>query len=268
MQSKTKLKTQSKIRSKIRLLFVLALLIPASASARVFNFDDQTFSTYLRGTYGTSNLQRNGYGPGFPSSVNYPDSSPVSQGYSAEFGFAFTSPKFCNVRIGVELLNPAGTTAATGTNAAGTALFKMTEQVYSVIPQGNVEIFLKKFQGSRLYLGLGGGYAVTTIQNSYTMTATGTSTFNLGNYIEEGTGWGVMGQGYLGYEFSAFDSVSMSFDVGYRTLTVSNFTSNRNFTAPYGQINTGNPIINYTGGNRYVDLGGYFAGLNFRFYFH
>ena len=241
----------------------LCLFVTSSASAKVFNFQDRSFATYLRGTFGTSNLQREAYQPGVPSSVSFSSSSGVSQGFSGEIGvLIIPSPSFA-WRFGVEVINPQGTTGAGGLSATGTPLFSVDSQVYSIVPQGNIEIFLKKSPTWRYYVGGGAGYAVTTFKNTYTMTSAGVAQLGVQNYIEEASGFGLMGQGFTGFEFSFFDNVGLSLDIGYRYLVVNNYTSNRNVITPIGTLSTGGAIKNNDGSNRITDLSGFFLPLLF-----
>jgi hypothetical protein len=252
---------------KVFCFFAFVLLLSASAAeARVFNFDQQTFSTYLRGTYGFTKLQEMAYQSGFPTTVVFDSSGSASTAYSGEFGLAFTSPHAMTFRLGVELLSPAQQTGVQGKDSTGTTLLSLDSQVYSIIPQANFEFFVKKGATWRWYFGGGAGYAVTTFKNTVTMTSAGQTALGVGNYIEEGTGWGIMGQAITGYEFSIFDTVSLSFDLGYRYLVVNNYTANRDYVAPAGTFTTGNPVKNVDGSARSTDLSGFFAGATFRFY--
>lgn len=255
----------------LNFIFFAFLAGLSHAEAKVFNFQEQTLSTYLRGTYGYTNLQGYGYQPSFPPSVAFPGgagATNASQSYSGEIGIAYTTPKACTLRFGVELLYPAQLTGVVGTNAAGAALFSLTSQVYSVIPQVNLEYFVKKGANARVYVGGGTGYAVTTLKNTVSMTPQGNTTLGITDYIEEATGWGIMGQGFTGVEFAFFDNVATSFDVGYRYLVVNNYTTNRGFQSPAGNFASGNPLKNFDGSGRYTDLGGLFATINFRIYIY
>jgi hypothetical protein len=255
---------------KLKSYFCFFILIFSSLSeAREFDFGSQTFSTYLRGTGGFCNLQRGAYAPGFPSSVVFNDSNSTTYSYSAELGFAYTSPKAYTLRVGVELLYPNSSASTTGYNSSNAALFNLSSKMYSVIPQANVEIFLKKKPNYRIYLGLGGGYALTTFTNTVTMTAAGSSAYGEGSYTESASGNGIMGQGYLGLEFPAFDNVAFSFDLGYRYLKVSGYTANGGYTSLNGTTTTtGGAVVNADGTARTTDLGGASGAFNLRIYFN
>jgi hypothetical protein len=249
----------------VKLIIILVLTYSVAGYAKVFTFDTESYASYVRGTGGLSSLQREAYAGGMPSNISFNDNNQTTEAFSGEIGFSYTNPSVATFRLGVELLYPyvpGGSTGSTGTLSQ----FTLATQAYSIIPQVNAEIFLKKKPTYRIYLGLGSGYALTTIKNTYTMTSG--SSLGLNNYIEQGTGSGIMGQGYLGIEFPAFDNVSFSFDVGYRYLVVNNFTASGGYTSPLGTFNQGSPIVNADGSNRSVNLGGVFAAVNLRFYFN
>jgi hypothetical protein len=251
------------------LIFLLVILpVGESASARVFNFQDRSFATYLRGTFGTNSLQRNAYAPGMPTTVSFSGANGVSQQYSGEFGVLLIPRPTFALRIGVELLSPAATMGAGGVSSSGTPLFSLDSQVFSVIPQGNLEIFFKKTASARFYAGGGGGYAVTTLKNTYTMTPAGTTALGVQSYIEEASAFGLMGQVFTGFEFSFFDNIGLAFDIGYRYLVVNNYTANRNATTAIGAVTTGGTIKNNDGTNRSTDLSGLIAGIALRIYFN
>jgi hypothetical protein len=248
--------------------FLLALLFSLNAKAYVFDFSSRTFSTYLRTTGGLNSLQRNAYAPGEPNTVSFTDNNGVNSQISVEIGVAFTKPKAFTTRFGVEVLYPYTASGVTGKNSGGAPLFSLNSQIYSIIPQLNFEYFVKQKDNWRIYLGGGAGYALTTLQNSYTMTPQGQSTLGVGSYSEVATGTSIMGQGFLGFEFLAFDNVTLAFDMGYRYLDVNNYTASGGFASPQGQVAQGAPIKNADGTNRDTNLSGGFASVNFRFYFY
>ncbi|MDZ4678003.1 MAG: hypothetical protein SGI74_10920 [Oligoflexia bacterium] len=235
------------------------------SDARVFNFKSQTAAAYLRGAVGLNKLQKYAYAPGFPTIVDFPDNDGVNQNYSGEFGFSFT--KGITTRLGVELLYPQLTKELEGRVNTLKAL-SVTSQVYAVIPQINFEIPMKSSTNYKLFIGGGAGYALATLKNTVTMTPTGTTLYGVTDYIEEGSGFGIMGQAFAGIEFSFFDNVSMSLDSGYRYLVVNNYTANRSASTVRGRIESGNQIKNIDGTNRFTDLSGPWAAMTFRFYFN
>jgi hypothetical protein len=252
-------------RKNLFLIFLFSTFLCSNSFARVFNFKNQTLAAYIRGEFGLNKLQKNGYAPGFPSNVDFPNSDGVNQNYSGEFGFAWTTG--ITTRLGVELLYPQLTKDLEG-RVGGVDMLSVTSQVYAVIPQINFEIPMKRSDTVRFYFGGGAGYALATLKNTVTMTPAGTAFTGVTDYIEEGSGFGLMGQGFVGFEFAFFDNVGMSFDGGYRYLVINNYTSNRSANTVRGRIETGNPIRNVDGTNRVTDLSGPWAAATFRIYFH
>lgn len=250
-----------------RTYFILIIFIfPCLGSARVFDFQKQVVATYIRGSYGLNKLQKQAYKPGFPASVDFPDHGGVNQAYSADFGFSLTTKNAFNIKLGVELLYPQLSKEVSGVNASGTQLLSVTSEVYSVIPQLNLEVFLEKTPKWRWFAGGGVGYAVATIKNTVSMTASGTSSLGVSDYIEEGTGWGLMSQLFTGIEFPFFDNVALSLEAGYRILTVSQYSSNRDSTTALGGVAKGNTLRNVDGTDRSTDLGGPWASATLRLY--
>jgi hypothetical protein len=255
------------IISRVALLTIMVFTATA-AEARVFDFSKQTFSTYLRASGGPTTLQRGAYSAGFPNSITFNDTNAPSTVYSAEIGLAFTNPNVYNFRLGVEGLYPYASGGSTGANG-GTPEFTINSLTYAIIPQANFELFLKKKPNFRFYLGAGGGYAITSFDNNITMTPQGTTTYGVSNYSELASGTGIMGQGYLGMEFPAFDNIGFSFDVGYRYLVIPSFTASQSYTNLSGKIiSQGSTITNADGSTRSLNLSGVFGAVSFRFYFN
>ncbi|CAM6001616.1 unnamed protein product [Sphagnum balticum] len=236
------------------------------AQARVFNFDEQTFSTYLRGTGGFTNLQKTGFAPGLPAGTSFPDSPGVTQAFSGEIGVGFTTKRVLTTRLGVELFYPYASGGVTGKNTAGAPLLTMSNQLYGIIPQVNFEFFVKQGPWGRIYMGGGAGYGICILNNVTSLTPLGQSTYGIGNYTEAATATTIMGQGFLGVEVPAFDNVSISFDLGYRYLNASNYTSNGGYQSALGSVAAGSTIKNVDGSNRSTDLSGIYGAINLRLY--
>ncbi len=251
----------------IKYLFIIIFAFPHLGHAKVFDYKKSTVATYLRGGFGLNNLQKYAYQPGFPTSVTFADSDGVNQTYSAEFGFSFITGKLCT-RLGVELLYPQLTSGLSGKNASGTQLLSITSQVYSLVPKIDFEFAFKETPTSKVYGGIGAGYAMTTIKNSVTMTAAGSAAFpGVTDYIEEGSGSGYLGEVFFGFEWAFFDNVGFSLDAGYRYLINSSYNSNRNTTTVSKTETTGAQIMNADNTARTTSLSGPFAAGTFRIYF-
>jgi opacity protein-like surface antigen len=247
------------------LLFVV-LLSSSVSSARVVGLDSRKLATYLRGTYGLNNMGRNAFEPGFPTTVSFPDLGGVNQAASAEIGLSFTTG--ITTRLGLEILYPQYVNQLEGRNAGSTTLMSVTSEVYSLIPQLNLELPFKVTKIFKPYMYFGVGYAVTVIKNTVSMSSSGQATFGVQDYIEEATAYSIMGQLGAGFEFALVDNIGLSFDAGYRYLNPNKFTLNRDAITPRGTVLAGQDLRNVDGSNRALNLSGFFGAATFRFYIY
>ncbi len=250
---------------KYQIFILLGFVWASSANGKVFDYGKQSLSTYLKGSLGMTMLQKTAYQTGFQPTVLFNGNDGVNTAYSGEAGLAFTSPRNFTLRLGVELFYPSLTKDLDGADSSGNKLLTITSQVYAVIPQVNLEFFVKQGAKYHYYIGGGAGYAITTLKNTVTISS---ASVGVSDFIEEGSGWALMGQGYAGVEFAFFDSVGFSFDAGYRYLFVDNYKSNRDSVTPTGTYYKGNQIKNYDGTNRATNLSGPWVSGTFRIYFN
>jgi hypothetical protein len=236
---------------------------PESAHARKFDFKSEVLATYFRASLGPSLLSDNAYGNSSGDSTTI--SSKVATNSSGEIGVVFSGTK-ANLRLGCEFLMPRDVTGVSGVNAAGTERFLMTSQVSAFVPTLNLEFIPYYSPTAKWIVGLGGGIALVSIENAYTMTATGTSELGVSDFTEKGSSQVSVGQIYTGYEVLFTDTVTAVFDVGYRYLPVKTLKSRQDTTAISGTYASGSEFKKDDGTRRSIDLGGFFAGFAFRFY--
>lgn len=241
-----------------------SLLLGASiAEARTFDFKNERFASYFGGTYGASAVGDNAYGNSSGNGVTVDRRSAANA--SGELGFVISSPR-ANVRLGVEALFPRNYDDITGSDASGTALFTLKSKVMAFIPQAALEILFRPTAESRIIVGAGGGLAIVTLDNEYTMTSSGTTALGVGDFVESASARVGMGRAYVGYEFLFTDTVTLAAELGYRHLVVPSLKSTRNSTAISGTQSEGGDVLNMDGKPRSLDLGGAYAGVTFRFY--
>jgi hypothetical protein len=107
-----------------------------------------------------------------------------------------------------------------------------------------------------------------TTQNIYKMTAAGTTAFGgVADHTETGKGSGFALQTSAAYEFEFADHATLVLDVGYRYLRITTLTSSGDVTTMSGTYHEGDTLKNNNGSDRSLDLGGFFGGAGFRFYF-
>lgn len=245
------------------LSFASAILITTVAQARTLSLSANQFSTYFGGTFGTTRLGDSAYGASSGASTKLDQKIPWTT--SADLGVALS---FSNVTlvVGGELLMPRALSDIKGTNASGTQLFTLSSTVRAYMPTAALELLFAKTPDSRWILGAGGGYAFVTLENKYEMTTAGMAQFGIGDHTENGRGQGTMLQVYFAGEWVFTDTASFVASLGYRNLIVDHVKATSLQDSLTGSQPAGSDMKNADGGNRTLDLGGAFAGLQFRFY--
>lgn len=220
---------------------------------------------FVGGSYGLTNLYKSAYAQEFPSTVKFAEAG-STQGYSGSVGFGYTLFKAMLFKVGVEALYPAQVKSSTGANSSGTPYVSLSNETFAIVPQANLEFFLKSTSTTRFYFGLGAGYAYANLKNTVSVTTAGTTALGISDYIEEGAGNALMYAGYAGFEFGLVDNIDLATELGYRSLLVKSYTSSRDTRAPHEQVSKGSVLKNADGTNRTTDLGGAWVGLTLRFW--
>lgn len=249
------------IRKRVFWLFIGALCFsPISAQARVFNINKEKFSAYIRGTWG----------PSFESTLNSESSgsgvtlnSSHSNALSGEFGFAYVA-RSANLRFGLEVLRPKEISDSPGTDSAGTEMYQMTSEISILVPKVMLEISLKKWAVSRLFIAGGAGYASLAARNSYTFTPS--STFGLQDFYEDLRGGALMSEGLLGFESLLTDTTTYVIEGGYRSVNFAEIKHNRDTTTFQGPVFKGDPATNMDGSKRALNFSNYYVGVSLRFW--
>ena len=242
--------------------FIFIGFYQASVEARVFDFKSEQLATYVRGTFGTSQLFATPYGNSSGTGVTTDKKSTIAA--SGEIGVLLSSQRM-NLRLGVEFLAPQRFADVVGKNSSGATYFDLNSQTYAVVPMANLEFLAQQTPTTRLIFGVGGGYAYTTLINKYTMTTAGQAA--LGNDVTESAkAQSFAGQAYVGYETLFADTATVLFEAGYRYLPVAQLKSSVQAQAPAGTESPSSILINMDGTSRKIDLSGAYVGLSFRFY--
>lgn len=251
-------------------LFALFALVSSQASARVFNLKDRSIATYFGGEFGLSQLSRQAYGDSCSNGSNICATDKSEKfNYSGEVGVLFAS-QAANFRLGVEFLEPQHLSGIKGTNASTSAsLFTLNSTTRAIIPKGSLEFVIWKTDETSLIFGGSVGYAMVSMENEYTMTATGNAQLGTtGDFVEKGAGNAIDGEGFVGFEFVFSDNVTMLSSLSYRYLQVAKLTHQNAATVIGGTtVAKGDPVDNSDGTARTLNLSSINLGLNFRFYF-
>lgn len=252
------------LKSLARGLVVAAILIMAArAQARVFDFISERVATYFGGTFGPSSVGDMAYGGSSGSGVSFDKKTATNA--SGEFGLLLATPA-ANLKLGAEYLLPRNYSDIEGANAAGTPLFQLSSKIQAIIPMATLELLAFRTPTSRMLIGVGGGLAFVSLENTYTMTAAGSTALGVGDFTESAKASVTTLHFYTGYEALFTDTVTAAFTLGYRHIPVPSLKSTRDSTAISGAQTESSDLKNMDGGNRSLNLGGAYVGLNFRFY--
>ncbi|MES2962450.1 MAG: hypothetical protein V4760_01075 [Bdellovibrionota bacterium] len=243
-------------------LVLLAFVLPSVSHARAFDLKNERVAPFIRGTFGYCLAGTTAFGGSSGADITFDKSANFATG--GEFGVVVEGPSL-GMRISVEYLIPKQLTSAEGKDQAGATQFSMESKMGVLIPQVNFDFNMKTTNVSRYFVGGGVGMATLTLENQFTQSA-GSSYSALGNFTENGTGSTVGGQVYAGYETHFTDTVSISFDVGYRYYNVTTINSTKSQTSFTGSQVEGQPLKNHDGTDRQVNLSGPYGALGFRFY--
>lgn len=233
-----------------------------SLQARVFSFDDQYLSTYLRGTGGLSSVGQTGFGNASGTETSF--SEEVNYDYSGGIGLTLSYQKV-TLRLGVEAILPQEV-FATGANTAGTELLSVTSENLAVVPNVALEFQIHRLEQTRFMFGLGAGLASLTLKNTYDLTAEGESELGVSDYSEVMEGSALGGQAYFIMETLFTDNVTFTSQIGYRYYKIESLEHTQASTTINGTVVEGSPALNSDGGQREVELKGFYIGLGLRFY--
>jgi len=239
-------------------------LLSSIAQARTFDFKKESFASYFRGTYGTSNAKDSTFGGAVAENVTADKS--VTGAASGEFGFLFSGEKV-GFRVGLEYLVPRSMTEVKFADRNENVLATANTKITALIPLGGLEFPAYRSGTARMIIGVGGGLAMVNVENQYVLTTAGRTRFGLDDFTESASGQGLLAQTYVGYEFLLTDTVTMMGDLGYRYCKVSSLKSSRSQESFSNDQTEGGDLLNADGSVRSVDLSGLFVGLGFRFYF-
>ncbi|MEQ1875026.1 MAG: hypothetical protein ABL958_00175 [Bdellovibrionia bacterium] len=249
------------------ILLALSLLIGSSSEARVFNFKNEKFATYFRGTAGLSGLKKTAFESSGGQNLTFSDQP--NYNYTAEFGLLFSVSRM-NVRMGLELFRPNAATGVEAKDASDVTLYTLNSTVIGYGGVMNLEFNMIEGDKSRLFFSGGGGYFTTSLKNEYAFTTAGNSAYpTVPNYVEEGSGYSFMGQASFGYEFHLSDTTTTVFDAGYRYMLVNSLKHSRDAVTlldPATPVTSGSNMKNRDGSDRTLDLSGIWVGLSLRIY--
>jgi hypothetical protein len=244
--------------------FIFTLFFAASSWARVFNFGQENFAGYIRGTYGGSGKSNTMLSESSGNDLTLDSSyANVSGG---EFGFVYAS-QVVNTRIGFELIRPPDLKDRSATNAAEAQLYTVTSETTIFIPKIVFEVEMKRWSKYRMMLNLGAGTASLTGRNSYVLTdAGGTELAPIVEHYEDLRGNALMYEGSVVFEGLLSDTTTYMLEAGYRSLNFTTITHNRDVATFSGTVVKGDSAVNMDGSKRTLNLTQIYYALGFRFW--
>lgn len=242
----------------IRYLILFLILSPIT-QARVFDLTKQSIGTYLRGTYGQSGLDKKAYEDSSGANTLFSDS--VSTATSGEFGVYFGAQNL-GFRISAELYQPDKMKGIKGKDSGGSDLMDLTSGVSVQIYKVGLEYSWFLSPKSKIYTVLSVGQATVKLTNEYS----NISGYAVSDFTEKSSESLVMGEIQLGYEYNFSADTTFLLDLGYRQLQAKSLKYSSSVTSFLGNVNEGDVVLNASGNNRTLDLGGLYLGFGFRFY--
>lgn len=246
------------------LVSILTLIWPRYSYGRVFDFKNEFVSSYLIGTGGVTFLGRQAFEGASTASISYEDK--VQYIFSGEMGFAFRKGRM-GLRAGVELIRPKEIAENKATDSQRVKMFTLNSAILAVTPTATIEFEFWSNARSRFFSAIAAGASTITLDNTYTMTDEGTTTYGVTDFIEASSAKAIAKTLRVGFETLFVDKVTFNIEIGYRLLSAATFVHQRPAVTMIGVVAKGDPVLNRDGTSRALSLNGAFMAAGFRFYF-
>lgn len=246
------------------LIYIGSLAASPGAHARVFDYKSSGVAAYFRGTGGLTNLNKDAFDKADGAGTKVSGSSMLA--YGGEIGAMLNFGPNFHMRLGLEVMQPAGLSGATGSSPSGIERFKLDSSVFVFNPNVTFEYIYMNKGGLRFYSAAGVGYADVSVENKYTKSPT--SDLSVASYNEKLGGTSLSGVFLMGMETLFVDNVTFALDAGYRYMPISSLQYKNDVTGFNGSAAKGADALDINGKKRSLDLGGFIVGASFRFYFN
>lgn len=254
------------IRFLVLLSYVCGCLWSVAASARIFSFEDLRVAAFFRGTGGMHMMGQDAFSQSSGSSTYFESKDSPSFNYSGEIGLLFQMGDNFAARIGIEGLQTRQIEAP-GYNGTGTHLMTVDSKIVAFVPNLTFDFNLSKTPTTKSFFFIGGGYVQVKGTNEYDLTTDGSTEYGgAADYKEVVSGTAFMGQAGLGFEFLFVDNATLTTEVGWRYLPISDLEYTQDVTTVTGAKSKGAKAVNNNGRARTYDMGGPFVGIALRFY--
>ena len=232
------------------------LFFSSLSHARIFDLGKDKFGSYLIFSSSQSNLKETPFA-GLTTANDFSDTYKVPLG--GEFGFMYEDNKV-GFRFGFEILKPSPTEGYAKLNNVTQYYYK--DNISALVPKIAMEINFISRPRYRL-LGYGFlGQANLVESTDYSAVAIAPNA----SHTVEAKGAATMSGGGVAFEFSAFDTTTLIFEVGYRQLKFPNMIYSKDVTTFAGAVTSGTSIKNADGTDHQVDMTGAYAALGFRIF--
>jgi hypothetical protein len=249
---------------KLRIILFVLLVLPLSLQARVFNINDETIATTVKGAWSPSSVLQNHFADTSGADITIDDA--VNFNLGGEIGLVFTAPRAA-FRLSIESIHPNPIVAKSGTNSAAQKMFAFDSDISVLLPKADIDFTIKSGDTWRIFFSLGGGVGTLSYKNSYALTAAGQTAFaGLVDFSEEGTSTATMMEGAINFEHLFTDTTTIVFELGYRQLKFDSMIFSKNVTSFTGAHRKGDVVLNADSTAKQVDFTGFAGGICFRFY--
>lgn len=227
------------------------------SQARVFNMSANKLGSYLFVNYGTQGPKDSLWAQESSATTSSKNFGAMTGG---EFGLTYMTKRVA-WRFGFEVFKPAKLSEILAQNGS-TDLYSITSDVTGYAPKVGLEIIPWMTNTQKMYVFAYAGSASFTVKNDYTNVTIAPNA----DHSLEMIGSGSLTGGGLGYEALFFDTTTFVFEVGMRSLKISQFKAKTAVTTFNGSLAAGDPILKTDGTNRDLNLSGAYVTVGLRFW--
>ncbi len=239
-----------------RRLLLFILFFSPLLQARVFDLSKQKFGSYLIFSSSQSNLKETPFA-GLTVADDFSDTYKLPVG--GEFGLMYEDNNV-GFRFGFEIIKPPPVEGYAKNSSSTKYYYK--DNISVLVPKLAMEInFISK--PTYRFLGYGFfGQANLVESTEYSAVAIAPSS----SHTVDAKAAANMSGGGVAFEFCAFDTTTLIFEVGYRQLKFTNLIYSKDVTTFAGAVTSGTSIKNSDGSDHQIDMTGAYAALGFRIF--
>lgn len=248
-----------------KIVLFIFVLFSQMAFAKIFNMGKSSFGSYLRSTYSPWGNSQTPFSQSSGTGVSWNNGYTNMMSY--EFGMLYNTATL-TWRFGVEIFSPANLTGVTGKDSAtNTTTYYTMDNTFSIVnPKIGIEVNLKTWPQSRLWMYFDYGLANLTLSNTFQFTAAGTAQFPTpgANFREEIKGNAGNYSAGMGFESLLSDNTTWCFELGYRMMQFSGLSHNVAANTFQGVVSSGGAANTNSGNGRDLSLSAVYAAFLLR----